>query len=66
MLAIVISACLVTDPGVCKNYRLPLALDIDPAKCALWAPPHFAQWSEEHPGWQIRRWRCTTKASDDI
>ena len=26
----------------------------------------FAQWIEEHPGWKIRRWRCTTGKDTDI
>ena len=29
MIAIIISACLVADPGVCKEHRLPLDLDAD-------------------------------------
>lgn len=66
MLAIILSACLATDPGVCKDYRIPLDVDVDPTKCAMHAPPHFAQWAEEHPGWTISKWRCTTKTQNDI
>jgi len=33
MMAIVISACLVSDPGVCKDYRIPLASGIDATHC---------------------------------
>lgn len=66
MLAIIISACLVADPGVCKDYRIPLDLDVDTARCALHAPPHFAQWAEEHPGWVIRKWQCGPSKAKDI
>ncbi len=66
MIAIIISACLISDPEVCKDYRLPLDLNIDAGQCAMHAPPHFAQWAEEHPGWQIRRWRCSAKSANDI
>lgn len=65
MLAIIISACLVADPGICKDYRVPINQDFDLTKCAMYAPPHFAQWSEEHPGWQVKRWHCTNKTGSD-
>jgi hypothetical protein len=66
MLSIIISACLASNPGVCKDYRIPLAEDIDAAHCALYAPPHFAAWVEEHPGWQIKRWQCTNRITNDL
>ena len=30
MLAIILSACMANDPGVCKDYKIPLSVDIDP------------------------------------
>lgn len=66
MLSIILSACLVSDPNVCKDYKIPLSTDLDPTKCALYAPPHFAQWAEQHPGWQIKKWECTAGDSNDI
>ncbi len=66
MIAIIISACLANDPSVCKDYRIPLASGLDAQHCAMYAPPHFARWAEEHPGWKITRWRCSSTSSDDI
>jgi hypothetical protein len=66
MLAIIISACLVADPGTCRDYRVPLDMGIDPTSCAMHAPPHFAQWADEHPGWRIVKWHCSTKNASDI
>jgi hypothetical protein len=66
MIAIVISACLVGDPGVCKSQRIPLAYDVDASRCLAEAPPHFAKWIEQHPGWQIVRWRCTSSNEADL
>jgi hypothetical protein len=66
MLAIILSACMANDPGVCKDYKIALDADIDPTKCAMYAPPHFAKWSAEHPGWQIKKWRCTAASDNDI
>ena len=66
MLAIILSACLANDPNVCKDYKIPVTSDLDPTKCAMFAAPHFAQWAEEHPGWEIKRWRCTEADDNDI
>ncbi len=66
MLAIILSACLTNDPAVCKDYRIAVNPDLDATQCALYAPPHFAQWAVEHPGWTIRKWRCTTVQDNDI
>jgi hypothetical protein len=64
MIAIVISACLLSDPGVCKDYRIPLASGIDATRCMTDAPPHFATWADAHPGWRIARWRCLAGTED--
>ncbi|MBR2536059.1 MAG: hypothetical protein IKE66_08320 [Hyphomicrobium sp.] len=66
MLAIILSACLANDPGVCKDYKIPLSSDVDPTRCAMHAPPYFAQWNEDHPGWTIKKWRCTAASEDNI
>lgn len=66
MLSIILSACLISDPNVCKDYKIPLSNDIDPTTCALYAPPHFAEWADRHPGWQIKKWQCTSGDSNDI
>ena len=50
MIAIVISACLVGDPHVCKDYRIPLAIEVDANHCMTDAQPHFATWAEQPPG----------------
>jgi hypothetical protein len=66
MIAIVLSACLANDPHVCKDYKIPIDADIDAMTCMMEAPPHFAKWSEEHPGWQVARWRCAPASEDNI
>jgi hypothetical protein len=66
MLAIIISACLVHEPNVCKDYKVPLMFDVSSEMCMLHAPPHFAKWAEDHPGWQIKRWRCSAASDQDL
>lgn len=66
MLAIILSACMMNEPNVCKDYKIPLSTDVDLGRCAMDAPPYFAQWADEHPGWQIKRWRCTSADEEKI
>ena len=66
MITIVISACLLADPNVCRDHRVPLMRNIDPSRCVESALPHFANWSVNNPGWEIKRWRCTTASVEEL
>lgn len=66
MLAIIVSACLTTDPNVCRDYKIQLQEEMDSMSCAMYAAPYFVPWAEEHPGWQIKRWRCASATEDNI
>ncbi|MEZ5899074.1 MAG: hypothetical protein R3D51_06225 [Hyphomicrobiaceae bacterium] len=66
MLAIILSACLMKEPNVCREYRIQLQEQMDTVSCTMYAPPYFVPWSQEHPGWQIKRWRCASAAEEDI
>ncbi|HKZ95649.1 MAG TPA: hypothetical protein VJ045_01565 [Hyphomicrobiaceae bacterium] len=65
MMTIILSACLIADPKVCKDYRLPLDGDMSAMQCAVNAPPFFAQWAEEHPAWRVMRWTCQPASLND-
>ncbi len=58
MLALIIQACLLADPAVCKEHQIPVPAASDPTVCAMYAPPHAAKWAGDHPQWAIKRWRC--------
>ena len=49
MISIIISACLISNPTVCKDYRVPLASNIDAKGCLFRAQPHLPRWAEQHP-----------------
>jgi hypothetical protein len=66
MIAIVISACLIANPGVCRDYRVPLAVEVDAKHCLFEAQPHFARWAAQHPNWEIKRWRCSPADAQDL
>ncbi|MGC1970394.1 MAG: hypothetical protein WA712_03590, partial [Pseudolabrys sp.] len=49
MIAIILSACLVGDPGVCRDHRVSLAPEISVIQCMKNASAFLAQWSDENP-----------------
>lgn len=65
MLAIIISACLVSDPTSCKDYRVPLDESVDASKCMMNAPPHIARWAAAHPGLVITKFQCRPANEND-
>jgi hypothetical protein len=65
MLSIILSACLIADPKQCRDFKIPLDVSMDVVQCSMAAPPYFAQWAEEHPQWQIRRWKCQPDTLND-
>jgi hypothetical protein len=38
---------------------------MDAQHCTMAAPPYFAKWAEEHPQWQIKRWKCQPTGLND-
>lgn len=66
MLAIILSTCLVNEPAVCRNHRIPIESQISAIQCMMNAPPYVAKWSEEHPGWRVVRWECRPANQHDI
>src|SRR6185295_5976624 len=66
VIAIVLTVCLVGDPGTCRDYKITLTPGITLMQCLMTAPPHIAKWSEEHPGWHVERWQCGNASREDI
>ena len=66
MIAIILSACLISDPAVCSDHKIPLSSEISAIQCMKFALPQVAQWSEEHPRWHVIRWRCRPADQHDI
>jgi hypothetical protein len=63
MLAIVVSACLIADPSVCKTDSM--LVDVPAARCMLGATTYVVQWGVEHPDWRVVRWQCRPASEKD-
>ena len=66
MLAIIVSACLATDPASCRDYSIPLDASVDPTQCVMHAPPFIAKWGEEHPHLVVTKFACRPTSANDI
>ena len=66
MIAIILSTCLISDPGVCRDQEIPLDSEVSSVRCMMTAPPHVARWSQEHPEWRVVRWQCRAGSRRDI
>ena len=62
MILLIVTACALAAPQDCREVRLPFAMDISPAACAMQAQPILAQWAGEHPEVHVTRWRCESPA----
>ncbi len=66
LIELILSICLMADPGVCRTERLSYGDGLDSAQaCVFQAPPRIAQWASRHPQWRIVRWRCGVHGDDE-
>ncbi len=66
MLSIILSACLVSDPAECRDFKIPVDFRMPAKNCTMAAAPGCARWGNEHPQWQIKRWKCQSSTFKDI
>lgn len=66
MIALILSACLMNDPNVCRDYKIPVDANVDAMTCMAQAQLQFAQWSADHPGWTVKRWHCGPTSENKI
>jgi hypothetical protein len=55
---LVVLACMLTNPGTCREYHLPFQSSGSMRACMMQAQPYLAQWIGEHPYLRVARWRC--------
>lgn len=66
MIALILSACLMKDPNVCRDYKIQVDANVDAMTCMAQAQLQFAQWSADHPGWTVKRWHCGPTSENKI
>lgn len=61
MIEIVLSVCMLADPGRCKDVHLTYMAEaqaITPHSCMMYGQSEIAKWTEGNPNWAIQRWTC--------
>lgn len=59
MIEIVLSVCLVANPGSCKDVNLTyMAESVTPYQCMVYGQSEIAKWVNVHPKWKVQRWKC--------
>ncbi len=61
MIEIVFLACAIANPADCKDVRLNFMADhVTPQQCMMYGQHEIAKWSQGHPKWKVKKWRCGT------
>lgn len=63
MIAIVLTVCLITAPGICHDESPPIAV-ISGIQCMMQGQQIAAEWLEDHPKWMLQGWRCGPPRQD--
>lgn len=59
MLVLALSVCLTQSPLECKDVHLTYMADhATPIQCMMMGQPEIAKWTQQHPKWQVKKWRC--------
>lgn len=61
MLSLIISACLIDAPAKCEDFYETLQGGSPVFACGFGAQVVMADWQAKHPGWQIKKWACSTR-----
>lgn len=57
MIELVFMACAVGEPNACREHAFQY-VDITTMTCMMGAQPELAKWTNQHPNWEIRNWKC--------
>lgn len=59
MIELVLAVCMIDQPTQCKDVNLNFEADsVTPQQCMMYGQAEMAKWVEEHPNYQIKKWRC--------
>jgi hypothetical protein len=58
LIELVVTVCTLMLPNRCEDQHFSFSADMSLKQCVLNAQPYIAQWINEHPKWDVVRWRC--------
>ncbi|PBC00754.1 hypothetical protein [Mesorhizobium sp. WSM3860] len=61
---LVLTVCLSASPGYCHDEHLNFESRGSLFQCMMLASSEIAKWSQEHPTFKVRRWKCAFPKKD--
>lgn len=58
MIELIFIACLNANSTHCEERSMVFAEQMSPMTCMMQAQPELAKWANEHPKWQVSKWKC--------
>jgi hypothetical protein len=58
MVELIVIACLVAEPARCEEFHVPFHDQVHMVQCVWQSQIFAARWSQEHPGWIIKKVTC--------
>jgi hypothetical protein len=63
---ILMSICMLANPGNCREERLSFSLEQASAvACMIRSQEVIAAWQQSHPNWRVDNWRCVTRGRQE-
>ncbi|MEM6933776.1 MAG: hypothetical protein AAF526_09340 [Pseudomonadota bacterium] len=63
---LIVVACLLAEPGTCKDHRLRLTLTGgDAGQCMYSSPPRIARWQAMNRKWKVKSWHCALVGQEE-
>jgi hypothetical protein len=60
---ILMSICLLANPGNCREERLSFSFEeVNAFACMVRSQEAIAEWQQGHPDWRVKRWKCVARA----
>jgi hypothetical protein len=66
MIVLILTVCALNAASQCDEQRLQFSSQESLMQCMMQAPPYIAQWSDQHPGTRVTRWRCAFPGDEKI
>ena len=58
MIDLILTVCMVSNPGQCHDERLTFESRGSLNQCMMLSSPYVAKWVGDHPQYKVKRWRC--------
>ena len=65
MVDLILTVCLAASPDKCRDEHLYFESHGSLMQCMFLAPTEIVKWSEQHPAYKVKRWKCAFPGKDE-